>query len=359
MFDVPTKGDLDRKLSEIMHSAHRKAQAERARLESEFAAQSISSPHLISSIAECLDKIHAEYILRGMHIVHNFADMMNVPPMKITPWAKPQLENLGNTVLGQIRGAGFPEHQQRIRAQYVLVFQQRLESALRDIEIGFIRDRSMTIKDSDRRALVLQKFYDERHSNPFIPVPFDPSSPPEEQEITANICRQLEENGLIEWRSVLGTPMGSGRITSRGVDVIEGNTNSPIAITVDHRQFAIHNSSNVQIGEGNAQGITFSGQKIVAAINNSNASTAEKEKAKSAWQSVLDSSLLTKIIGYFTGEGQGTSPCERRHLQTHRQKRDVCKIPHHPSSADKTRWNWLADSSGSRQSTKKEFEQLV
>jgi ABC-type transport system substrate-binding protein len=91
----------------------------------------------------------------------------------------------------------------------------------------------------------------------------------------------------------LGESQGFARITSRGIDVIEGNATSPFAINI------VHSSSNVQIGEGNAQSFTFSGEKIVGAINNSNATTTEQEKAKSLWQSVLD--RLTKVIGLFTG----------------------------------------------------------
>jgi len=69
-----------------------------------------------------------------------------------------------------------PGLQQGTQGQYSLKFEQRLNDALRDIEIGFIGDRSMTVKDFDRRALVLRKLYDERHSDRFLPVPFDPST---------------------------------------------------------------------------------------------------------------------------------------------------------------------------------------
>jgi len=97
--------------------------------------------------------------------------------------------------------------------------------------------------------------------------------------------RSLRRTGLIDWKEGLaGEPEGMGRITSRGVDVIEGNATPPIAITIDRRQFSVHASSNVQIGEGNAQDINFTAEKIVASINSSTATPAEKEKAKSLFQ---------------------------------------------------------------------------
>ena len=41
--------------------------------------------------------------------------------------------------------------------------------------------------------------------------------------------------------------------------------------------------------------------KVIAAINDSQATVEEKEKARSAVQSILSSPLLTKIFGWVTG----------------------------------------------------------
>ena len=148
-----------------------------------------------------------------------------------------------------------------------------------------------------------QKFYEARHvKSGFISLPVDPSASEEERFIAANICRQLGESGLIDWKGSLGPGIdGAGRITSRGIDVIEGNAPPPIAITIESRQISVHGSSNVQIGAGNAQGITIRADKVIAAINDSQATVEEKEKARSAVQSILSSPLLTKIFGWVTG----------------------------------------------------------
>jgi hypothetical protein len=82
---------------------------------------------------------------------------------------------------------------------------------------------------------------------------------------------------------------------------IEGNASPPIAITIDSRQYSVHGSSNVQIGERNAQNIAFNADKIIAAINDSQATVEEKAHAKSVIQSILDSPLLSKIFRLFTG----------------------------------------------------------
>jgi hypothetical protein len=64
---------------------------------------------------------------------------MQRPPAEITGWARPHLENLGNTLLGSIPPNGFPHDHQRIVGQYRAVFKQRLEGVLRDVEIGFLK----------------------------------------------------------------------------------------------------------------------------------------------------------------------------------------------------------------------------
>jgi hypothetical protein len=159
-YEPPTKGDLDRNLSMIMHAAHHKAMAERGRVITEAAAHGVAqSTRVIVTAAAAFDKIHAEAIDQAMHVIRDFAEHMQVAPKQITPWARPHLENLGNSVLGQLPPAGFPAEHQRVRAQYLLVFEQRLDGALRDIEIGFIKGSSVApaLPPKEVLSLKLQK----------------------------------------------------------------------------------------------------------------------------------------------------------------------------------------------------------
>jgi hypothetical protein len=118
MYEVPAKGDLDRNLSMIMHSAHRTARHERNRLTTEFAARGMgSSTSLIGAVVRSLDKIHVESIEQAILVVRDFMERMkHVGTKQIIAWARPHLENLGNTILGQLPAAGFPIEHQRIRA---------------------------------------------------------------------------------------------------------------------------------------------------------------------------------------------------------------------------------------------------
>lgn len=99
---TPTKGDLDRNLSSILHEAHQKARAEKARLTSEFAARGlVSSGALISSVAGLLDGIHKEALEPANPMLRDFADRMQITPSQIALIARPHLQNMGNSVLGE------------------------------------------------------------------------------------------------------------------------------------------------------------------------------------------------------------------------------------------------------------------
>jgi hypothetical protein len=139
MYEQPTKGDLDRNLSVIMHDARRMAMAVRGRIVSEAAAQGGLNSRVPVTIAGAVDGIHRDAIDQAMVVVRNFMERMQLPPKELTGWARPHLENLGDAVLGAIHPAGYPgEHQQAVK-QYRAVFQQRLDGALRDAEIGFVK----------------------------------------------------------------------------------------------------------------------------------------------------------------------------------------------------------------------------
>jgi len=140
VYELPTKGDLDRNLSTTMHSARQQAHAECVRLTSEFASRGMGlSTSLIGAVVGSLDKIHVDAIGEAMRVVHAFAERMQESPNQLTAWARPHLENLGNAVLSTLPVAGFPVEHQRVRAQYQAVFQQRLDGGLRDVEIGFVK----------------------------------------------------------------------------------------------------------------------------------------------------------------------------------------------------------------------------
>jgi hypothetical protein len=115
------------------------------------------------------------------------------------------------------------------------------------------------LKDGELRGVILEKFYEVRNQEPRM---VDPLRLPgldliEPDQIRGlNICEQLEEHGLLHWKSFRGLQSigGIGHISATGVDVIEGTTPAPIAINL--HSISVNQSSNVQIGDSNVQDVS-------------------------------------------------------------------------------------------------------
>jgi hypothetical protein len=139
-FSKAVKGDLDRALSLLMHDARKRLALEANRVKSHaIKAGALSSNRVIITIAEAAEEQHKDAMTQASSILLDFTERMGVPPAKIAGWARPHLENLGNVLLGGIPPNGFPADHVRIRAQYEAQFRQRLDGALRDVEIGYVR----------------------------------------------------------------------------------------------------------------------------------------------------------------------------------------------------------------------------
>jgi hypothetical protein len=143
MPETPTKADIDRHLSMLLHESREKAQRERSRIHGEFVLHGLGhgSSRLIVTVAAAIDEIHAAAIGAAMRLLSEFAEQMNVKLRKLVGWARLHLENMGNALLAEIPSVGLPGEQQRLRKQHALIFAQRLDGALRDLEIGFVHDR--------------------------------------------------------------------------------------------------------------------------------------------------------------------------------------------------------------------------
>jgi hypothetical protein len=140
MFERPIKGDLDRSLSLLMHDSRHKLMDECNRIKSEaIKAGALRSNRLISTVVKAADQLHKQAMDQALPVLLDFIERMQLAPAQITSWARPHLENLGNSLLGVVPPNGFPADYKRIRAQYAAVFQQRLDGVLRDVEIGFVK----------------------------------------------------------------------------------------------------------------------------------------------------------------------------------------------------------------------------
>ena len=147
VFQEPTKGDLDRNLSFLMHRARQQASDERQRISRQMAARGLGqSGNLIRAVIDAANQIHENSMTEAMHIIHQFVSRMQVEVSTVTAWARPHLENLSSVLLAEIPFAGLGERpRDQILQQYRAVFAQRLDGALRDIEVGFIKGSSIAL----------------------------------------------------------------------------------------------------------------------------------------------------------------------------------------------------------------------
>ncbi len=162
-----------------------------------------------------------------MVLVRDFVERLDAPASQLTAWVRPHLQNLATTLLAEIPAAGFPKEQQRVRHQYAHVFQQRLDGALRDIEIGFIGGRAIMTdsqKSQSKAFRLLQGIYDRTNGGggPVFVAELAEAAGLSEPELQA-AWRYLKQMGLIETFNLPYT----ARINAKGIHAIEDAQRHP------------------------------------------------------------------------------------------------------------------------------------
>jgi geranylgeranyl pyrophosphate synthase len=92
-----------------------------------------------------------------------------------------------------------------------------------------------------------------------------------------------------------------GKISASGVDVVEGTATAPITITLHDHSISVSQSSNVQIGDSNTQGMKVRIDKLIAAVDHSQASATEKAEAKSLLEKLASNPLVKAVLGAVLG----------------------------------------------------------
>ena len=127
------------------------------------------------------------------------------------------------------------------------------------------------------RRIVLKQFFDRRTTEYFTPMRALVCEAGEGN--LADICDQLAKDGLIDWyRSASKPDGGSGRITERGVNVIQGITST-------------------------ASSQTDPIKKLIAAVDRSSASEQEKKQANILLENLANDGLVMAALGTLLGGG--------------------------------------------------------
>src|ERR1700744_1680340 len=108
-FQLPIKGDLDRVLSHLMHDARHKLMAQVPRVMAE-AAQSGLEPgnRVIARIAELGNQIHGAAMDQAKPILLDFIERLELPATEVTSWARPELTQLGDNLMGVVPPNNLP-----------------------------------------------------------------------------------------------------------------------------------------------------------------------------------------------------------------------------------------------------------
>ena len=161
-FEQPIKGDLDRALSLLMHDHRHELMAKCNLIKSD--AVKIGALHgnrVVVMAMKAADDLHKEAMTQASTILLDYIGRMQSAPAEIVGWARPHLENLGNSLLGVVPPNNFPQDHQRLVQQYRAVFGQRLDGMLRDVEIGFVRGagfaRAQNMESTEREAMAAKK----------------------------------------------------------------------------------------------------------------------------------------------------------------------------------------------------------
>jgi hypothetical protein len=263
MYQPPTIFDFQRNLDTIIHDGEHEARAQVVSIKSDAARRGagLSTGVIVAAITS-FDKIHKTMLERAMRLIEDFAKRnAGLSPAALAQTARPRLDGFATFLLATLPPTGFPQEAEWFAGQYTLVFRQRLEGALRDIETGFIGGRSVAAqpeKTIQANALRLLQVIDEATRGSSMPVYIGdlPNLGMNEEEAKA-AYHYLRGKDLIDANFKIAY---AARLSARGHDAITDAQRAPDqtspafpAITYNYLHVETMTGSNIQQGTTNSQ----------------------------------------------------------------------------------------------------------
>jgi hypothetical protein len=152
MSQTPQIADFQRNVGSITQKSEAEAHAERLRITSDATMRGAGGNRVIIAVIIPFEKLYDKTVEDVMWLIADFAERSSLTPTELGTIARVEVESFADRLLGQLPGAGFPQDAARIRGEYREKFQQRLDGALRDIQIGFIGGRKITTAPSVNAA---------------------------------------------------------------------------------------------------------------------------------------------------------------------------------------------------------------
>ena len=156
------------------------------------------------------------------------------------------------------------------------------------------------MKDTELRGILLQHFYERRREQWFLPKPEDLGVSVTEQDVL-QVCDQLAQHGMLEWKGLKGhgiVKTGLGKINAFGIHVVEREATPDIKVEfVKNQTINITGSTNVVVGNNNAQTVTETARDLISIIESADATTDQKSEAKGLLRKFLEHPLLAAVAG--------------------------------------------------------------
>jgi hypothetical protein len=134
-FEKPHRDDVVLNLSMLCDSARDRVIEECGNLEQAFRSAR-PSPQVVKYIADSANEVHSRYLQEAMDVLVRFLGRMEATPRGITDWAKPELQKMPGVIIAEINSQAFPELAKTARQHFQVVFQKRIDHALREFQVG-------------------------------------------------------------------------------------------------------------------------------------------------------------------------------------------------------------------------------
>lgn len=159
------------------------------------------------------------------------------------------------------------------------------------------------MRDDELGGAVLQRFYDYRHRGVMQLPDIVVAAPSAEPLLVASVSERLAQAGLIEWKTSksMAAVGGIGRITARGVDVVEGHREPPMRLVLRDRGAVGGAAPAARAPEVTGVAAPARVEQALAAIDRTTSPPGDKTAAKKLILQLAANALAWSALGTLFG----------------------------------------------------------
>lgn len=227
MFRTGEKTDFERMLEDILGRARVSAAETAVQVEHESAARgALLSSGTIILMEQRMTPIHETAVSNSMRLIVEFSERTGISISELCQTAKPKLATFTFAITERMTTVAGRMNLTPLLAKSLERLNQRVEHALKDVEVGFIQGRSAIVTENSTnqsKALQLLKVLYDATRSKTEPVFIEEMNTGLSQEEAQAAWRYLKDRGLIDTFNIPYT----ARINGTGIDAIEGAQRRP------------------------------------------------------------------------------------------------------------------------------------